>query len=116
MQAKGVKVQVGGGLTELTPETYSSIIDVLQPDLYSSLVDEIAWEASRKRAGIAVSRSLQWLDDLLSRQRGSRDPAAPLGVLAPITGGSFLEERRRSAAEAARRDVAGEKVQSLCTS
>eukprot|EP00884_Botryococcus_braunii_P013285 jgi/Botrbrau1/21958/Bobra.0249s0081.1 len=107
VNAKGVRVEVSGGLTELSPEKYAAIIEALRPDLYSSLADEIAWDASRKRAVAAVNRTLKWLDDLLNRPRGAGHSEEPSPVLAPITGASFLEERRRSAAESAARPVSG---------
>ncbi len=108
MYGNGVRVEASSGVIELSPARYQSVIDALQPDLYSSLVDEITWEASKKRAVASVNRTLKWLDELLSSRQSSAGEEVRSNVLAPVTGGSFIEERRRSASEASKRNVAGD--------
>jgi tRNA-guanine family transglycosylase len=90
---------------KVSPEQYVETVAALRPDMLTALADEVDAAATRKRASASVSRTAKWLDACLSAWAAA-GMTAP--VLAPVTGALHIDERARSAREAAARDgVAG---------
>ena len=93
------------GLATLTPSSYCDLIGTLQPDLYIALGDEIGASALPKRVRSSVDRTLRWLDASIAQHAQQQLPGS--GPCASIMGGSCPEQRARSAALSAQRQVAG---------
>ena len=100
-----LSLQSHAGLATLTPSSYCDLIGSLQPDLYIALGDEVGASARPKRVRSSVDRTLRWLDASIAQHAQQQLPGpAPC---APIMGGSCPEQRARSAALSAQRQVAG---------
>uniref|UniRef100_A0A6B2L8J8 Queuine tRNA-ribosyltransferase accessory subunit 2 n=1 Tax=Arcella intermedia TaxID=1963864 RepID=A0A6B2L8J8_9EUKA len=90
-------IETKGGKAVVTPEAYYDFVKDVKPDLYFSPSYDVLWSQSLKRTKNSVELTLKWLDL-------AKDKTNILGV---IQGGSFKNERIRSAQETAKRDPFG---------
>ncbi|ERM99654.1 queuine tRNA-ribosyltransferase accessory subunit 2 isoform X1 [Amborella trichopoda] len=98
----GASFETPSGRLLVKPRDYMEIISSLKPNLWTSLADEVPSWVTEKRNRSSVDRTIRWLDDCIAL-----DPAGGSSILGAIVGGSSIDERRRSAHEAAARNVAG---------
>ena len=95
------RVDMHAGSLRLSNAMYLDICTALRPDALVALADEVPVDASAGRVSESVDRSLTWLDATLD----AVDPGC--AIFAPVLGAGSAAERRRSAAGAASRTVAG---------
>lgn len=98
----GASFETPSGRHLVTPSLYVEMITSLKPNLWASLADEVPAWVSAKRNRASVDRTLRWLDECLSL-----DMACGEDLLGHIVGGTDIKERKRCAAEVARRNVSG---------
>ena len=96
------------GKQKITGEQYVKGIVSSKPEICTPLSDYVQSNESLKRVRKSVDRSLAYLDQHLTALQGSG--TATFGVL---QGSQFAEERRRSAQETAKREVAGFSIEGL---
>ncbi|KAI8075416.1 tRNA-guanine(15) transglycosylase-like protein [Gilbertella persicaria] len=100
---KYLSVETHGGVRQFTPELWDQAVSVYRPDVVAAMADVITdTEARAKRIKKSVDRSLRWLDQNLIKAKELDIP-----VFAPVMGYNNVEERSRSAAATAERDVQG---------
>ncbi|KAH7841346.1 hypothetical protein Vadar_028629 [Vaccinium darrowii] len=97
----GASFETPFGRILIKPSEYMKFIDSMKPNSWTTLADEVPAWVSQKRNKTSVDRTVRWLDDCiaLSSKGGN--------IFGAIVGGSSVEERRRSAQEAAKRNVSG---------
>jgi len=92
------------GGTYLTLDAYMLAVQAMQPDAYVTLSDELHTPASAKRTAASVSRSAEWVAACLE-QHEALQLAGRSAVLAPIMGGTDMDQRARSVQAAVRLDA-----------
>ncbi|KAG0493221.1 hypothetical protein HPP92_004215 [Vanilla planifolia] len=98
----GASFETPGGRRLVKPSDYMEVISSLKPNFWASLSDEVPSWVSEKRNKLSVDRTVQWLDNCIAL-----DKAGGTNIFGSIVGGSNVEERRRCAAEVAKRNVSG---------
>ncbi|GMH38298.1 hypothetical protein BSKO_06182 [Bryopsis sp. KO-2023] len=101
-QGAHVMAHTGGKL--MLNSVFLSINEALRPDILMSLCDDIPANSSKRRIALSVKRTFKWLDDCLEHAK-TKDMNSK--VWGSITGASSVEQRERSAKQAASREVDG---------
>lgn len=99
----GASFETSSGRRIVGLEKYMEVVNACKPDLWVSLPDEVPHWVPEKRNRESVDHTSQWLDHCLSLQHAEHGNRC-LGV---VVGAGSLEERARSAEQAATRNVAG---------
>ncbi|KAI9301765.1 tRNA-guanine(15) transglycosylase-like protein [Cunninghamella echinulata] len=98
---KYLSVNTHGGVRQVTPELWSTLLKSYRPDLFASMPDIICdKDAKPKRIKRSVDRTLRWLDECLPKAKEVGTP-----IFAPVMGHTSAEERQRSSKETLERDA-----------
>ncbi|XP_059174022.1 queuine tRNA-ribosyltransferase accessory subunit 2-like isoform X2 [Physella acuta] len=103
----GVAIWGKGGKTKLDTKLFMKIQEAFLPDWFQAMSDgDTDQDSTNKRLNKAVSRTLDFLDDIVEKQKNSEflKKSSLIGV---IEGGFSERERKRSAKETAARPVDG---------
>ncbi|CAO3650241.1 unnamed protein product [Cunninghamella blakesleeana] len=97
---KYLSVSTHGGVRQVTPELWSTLLEKYKPDVIAAMPDIICdKEAKTKRIKRSVDRTLRWLDLCLPKAKETETP-----IFVPVMGHTSVEERQRSSKETLERD------------
>jgi len=92
-------IDVRGGRSAITVDSYMHLIKAVRPDLFSAPAYDVLFSHSRKRIKTSVDLTIKWLDQCLKQGYSN--------ILGVIQGGCDKAERLRSTKETASRNVFG---------
>ncbi|CAG8451200.1 3406_t:CDS:2 [Ambispora gerdemannii] len=103
-----VSVRTHQGVRKITADDYIDYMNIYKPDIVANMADILYSERpGQNRVRKSVTRTLQWLDELLNSKKLTVDRRIQEGihVFGALTGNQYREERKRSAEETMKRDV-----------
>lgn len=109
---KQITVKTRAGRKKVSIEEYMKLVKSSKPDAYVAMCDSPPSGCSSNRAGKAVQRTLEWLDQCLEFKSDEAATNAPK-IFAPIQGGCHLRRRLLCANEVAKRKVDGYVIDDL---
>ncbi|CAG8596290.1 7600_t:CDS:2 [Ambispora leptoticha] len=111
-----VAVRTHQGVRKVTPKNYIDYTNIYKPDIVTSMADILySKKPGQNRVSKSVTRTLQWLDELLNNKKLTADRRIQEGihVFGVLVGDQYHEERKRCAKETVKRDVSGFVLQGL---